>query len=277
MRRVLYKLFLLAMAVPALAGAETQFARVDTDNEGSPRALQLGIVSYIASGITVDLVSAVHVADPAYYAGLNDDFTGYDSLLFELVAPEDADFSRLAGGRKGLLSTAQVGLTKLLDLSFQLDEINYGAANFVHADLTPRGVRDSMAERNESFYTYFWRIFFASVNEYAKDPLGLQDWQLLGAMVGPDEDMSLKTMIAYQMTDLDQVQGILGDDSDSTIVGARNQRAIEVLHEQLDAGAEYVGIFYGVAHMPDLETRLLAMGFKYDRTRWVDAWLLGAD
>ncbi len=100
---------------------------------------------------------------------------------------------------------------------------------------------------------------------------------MIGAMVGSQEDTSLKTMIAYQMTDLDQVQGILGDDSDSTIVGARNARAIEVLREQLDAGAKYIGIFYGVAHMPDLETRLLAMGFKYDSTRWVDAWLLGAD
>ncbi len=277
MRRTLRHLLFLALAFPALAAAETEFARVDTEDDGSPRALQLGIVSYIASGITIDLVSAVHVGDPEYYAGLNDDFTDYDSLLFELVAPEDADFSRLAGGRKGLLSTAQVGLTVLLDLSFQLDEIDYGAPNFVHADLTPRGVRESMAERNESFYTYFWRIFFASVNEYAKDPLGLQDWQMIGAMVGSQEDTSLKTMIAYQMTDLDQVQGILGDDSDSTIVGARNARAIEVLREQLDAGAKYIGIFYGVAHMPDLETRLLAMGFKYDSTRWVDAWLLGAD
>ena len=271
---MLRRLLLLALAVPALAGAGTEFVRVDTDDDGRARALQLGIVSYISRGVTVDLVSAVHVGDPEYYAGLNDQFTDYDSLLFELVAPEDADFSRIASGRKGLLSTAQMGLTRLLDLSFQLDEINYGAANFVHADLTPQGIRESMVERNESLYTYFWRLFFASVNEYAKDPLGLQDWQMLSAMIGPDEDMSLKTLIAYQMTDLEQVQGILGDDSDSTIVGARNERAIEVLHEQLDAGVRRVGIFYGVAHMPDLEDKLLAMGFEYVGTQWVDAWAL---
>ena len=274
MRQILRPFLLLALTVPALAGAETEFARIDTDDDGRARALQLGIVSYVSNGVTVDLVSAVHVGDPAYYATLNNDFAGYDSLLFELVAPEGSDFSTVTKGRKGLLSTAQVGLTKLLDLSFQLDEIDYGAANFVHADLTPRGIRESMIERDESLYTYFWRIFFTSVNEYAKDPLGLQEWKMISSMVGADEDMSFKTMIAYQMTDLDQVQGILGDDSDSTIVGARNERAIEVLHEQLDAGATQVGIFYGVAHMPDLEERLLAMGFEYDATRWVDAWIL---
>lgn len=267
-------LTLLVLIFPAIAGAEAAFSRVDTDEDGRARALQLGIVTYVGQGASVDLIGAVHVGDRAYYEELNERFTGYDALLFELVAPEGSDFSKIAGNRKGLLSTAQVGLTMLLDLSFQLDEINYGADNFIHADLSPQGVRESMAERNESMYTLFWRMFYASVNEYAKDPLGLRDWQMLSGMIGADEDASLKTVIAYQMTDLDQISDILGDDSDSTIVGARNERAIEVLHQQLDAGIKHVGIFYGVAHMPDLEERLLAMGLEYASTSWVDAWLL---
>lgn len=273
--RHLFRLFIVFfLAIPAFAGAENKFTRIDTDDDGGARALQIGIVTYGGNGVSVDLIGAVHVGDKAYYEDLNKRFTTYDSLLFELVAPEGADFSKLAGRRKGLLSTAQVGLTKLFDLSFQLDEIDYGAENFVHADLSPKGVRESMAERDESMYTLFWRVFYASINEYAKDPLGLRDWQMLAGMVGADEDMSLKTMFAYQMTDLDQIGDILGDDSSSTIVGARNERAIEVLHEQLDAGGNRIGIFYGVAHMPDLEERLLGMGLEYESTRWVDAWLL---
>ncbi len=274
MRHFFRFLVVAFLVIPAFAGAETRFTRVDTDDDGRARALQLGIVTYVGNGVSVDLISAVHVGDKAYYDDLNDRFRAYDSLLFELVAPEDSDFAKIAGRRKGLLSTAQVGLTKLLDLSFQLDEIDYGAGNFVHADLSPEGVRESMAARDESMYTLFWRIFYASINEYAKDPLGLREWQMLSGMVGADENMSLKTVFAYQMTDLDQIQDILGDDSDSTIVGVRNERAIEVLHEQLDAGENYIGIFYGVAHMPDLEERLLAMGLEYASTSWVDAWLL---
>jgi hypothetical protein len=37
------------------------------------------------------------------------------------------------------------------------------------------------SERGESLYVYFWRIFFASLNEYAKDPLGLKDLEILSS------------------------------------------------------------------------------------------------
>ena len=84
-------------------------------------------------------------------------------------------------------------------------------------------------------------------------------------------------MIAYEMTNVEQVQDILGEDSGSAVIGARNQRAIDVLQREIDAGANHVGIFYGVAHMPDLESRLFdQLGLTYEMSTWVDAWQLGA-
>ena len=282
MQRISFKtsfiLFALVCVFASAADAETQFTRVDEDKDGLPRALQLGVVTYVGNGITVDLVSAIHIGDQSYYAELNDRFRDYDALLYELVAPAGIDINEQVAKRKGLLSKTQVTLTKILDLSFQLDEIDYSQPNFVHADLSPSEFRQSMEDRDESLYVYFWRIFFASVNEYAKDPLGLRDMQMLSSMITSGQDDSLKTMMAYEMTNLDAVQDILGEDSDSAIVGARNERAIEVLRSQLDAGARRVGIFYGVAHMPDLEERLLVdVGLSYAETAWVDAWKLGGD
>ncbi|MBT8442382.1 MAG: hypothetical protein KJO76_08355 [Gammaproteobacteria bacterium] len=280
-RHVLLTLILLVapgFTSTAFGDSATQFTRVDEDKDGLPRALQLGVVTYVGRGITVDLVSAIHIGDQSYYAELNDRFRNYDALLYELVAPAGIDISEQVARRKGLLSKTQVSLTKLLDLSFQLDEIDYSRPNFVHADLSPSEFRQSMEDRDESLYVYFWRIFFASVNEYAKDPLGLRDIQMLSSMITSGQDDSLKTMMAYEMTNLDAVQDILGEDSDSAIVGARNERAIEVLRRQLDAGARRVGIFYGVAHMPDLEERLLDdVGLSYAETAWVDAWKLGGE
>ncbi len=180
------------------------------------------------------------------------------------------------GKRKGILSNTQLGMTKLLGLAFQLDEINYDKANFVHADLSPEELRQSMAERDESLYVYFWRVFFASLDEYAKDPLGMKDWRILSTMLESDQDNAMKTMIAYEMTNIDQVRDIFGEDSNSAVIGARNQRVIEVLRNQLASGAKRIGIFYGVAHMPDMEARLLSeMGLAYHKTTWVDAWQLG--
>ena len=131
-------------------------------------------------------------------------------------------------------------------------------------------------ERGESLYVYFWRIFFATLNEYAKDPLGLRDMQLLSDMLASGEDDSFKIMIAYEMTNLDSVEDMLGDDSSNAVIGARNQRAIDVLRREIAAGGKRIGIFYGVAHMPDMEERLLEqLDLSWARTDWVDAWQLG--
>jgi hypothetical protein len=271
-------LLVASLVLAGPAAAQTQFARVDTDADKEPRALQLGIVTYAAAGLSVDLVSAIHIGDRAYYTELNELFPVYDAVLFELVAHEGSDIASQVSQGRGLLSTAQIGLTKLLDLSFQLDEIDYGAANFVHADLSPDELRESMETRDESLYVYFWRIFFATINEYAKDPLGLKDLELLSSMVESGKDASLKLLMAYEMTNMESVRDILGEDSDSAIVGARNRRAVDVLRQRIGRGDRHIGIFYGVAHMPDLEHRLIdEFGLAYEKTRWVDAWQLGGD
>lgn len=239
----------------------------------------MSIVTYAPTDdrlISVDLLAAIHIGDAAYYRELNERFREYDALLYELVAPREAVASNRLDKRKGILSTTQAGMTKLLDLTFQLDEIDYDQANFVHADLSPSELRASMEERGESLYVYFWRLFFASMDEYAKDPLGLRDIEMMSSMMSSNQEGSLKTMLAYEMTNIEQVQDILGDDSDSAVIGARNQRAIDVLKEQIDAGAKRIGIFYGVAHMPDLEARLAGqLGLSYEKVEWVDAWVLG--
>ena len=280
--------FLLAAIVLALAptglaaDSPTAFARVAVDEQEKPTALQLAIVTYVSKGdsrnISVDLISAIHVGDKAYYAELNDRFESYDALLYELIAPKDTVVDRTAEEREGFVANAQLILKSILDLTFQLDEINYDKPNFVHADLSPAELSLSMDERDESLYVYFWRVFYASMDEYAKDPLGLRDWQMLSAVLSADDDYAIKILIAYEMTDLKQMRKILGDDSDSAVIGARNERAIEVLRSTLDMGTDRmrIGIFYGVAHMPDLEVRLVnELGLVRQEVLWIDAWKLG--
>jgi hypothetical protein len=279
--QVVVAFLVLTPASIVVADASTEFVRIAQDDQSRPTALQLAVVRYVAAdvrlGLSVDLVGAVHIGDAAYYAQLNELFESYDVLLYELVAPADAMVTQRIAKRKGLLSTTQVGLTRLLGLSFQLDEINYDRENFVHADLSPSELKQSMEQRGESLYVYFWRLFYASVDNYAKDPLGWSDMQKISGVLSAGQDDSLKTLIAYEMTDMGQIQDVLGEDSGSAIIGARNQRAIDVLQREIAAGAKRIGIFYGVAHMPDLEERLLdQIGLVHEETSWVDAWLLGS-
>ena len=273
--------FVILALLPAMvvAGEETEFARVLEDDQQQPVAFQLAITSYVPRNgdqqVRVDLVGAIHIGDKAYYADLNERFEDYDTLLYELIAPKDTVIDREDSDPKGVISNTQVTMKNLLALSFQLDEIDYSAANFVHADLSPTEMSQSMDERGESLYVYFWRLFYASMNQYAKDPLGLNDVQKLSTLLLADSDNALKVMMAYEMADLDTLRDILGDDADSAVIGARNQRAIDVLKESLASGEKRIGIFYGVAHMPDMERRLIEqLDLVYLDTTWVDAWRL---
>jgi hypothetical protein len=98
---------------------------------------------------------------------------------------------------------------------------------------------------------------------------------MFSAMLSADSDNAFKTMLAYEMTDLEKISELLGDASQSAVIGARNQRAIDVLKNRLESGDKRIAIFYGVAHMPDMEERLLQqLDLVYLDTTWLDAWRL---
>ena len=259
--------------------SSTEFARVVHDDDGQPLSLQIAIARYQpATGeaaYSVDLIGAVHVGDAGYYAELNQRFRDYDSVLFELIAPPGSEERIGTAERKGMISGVQLQMTRALGLKFQLDEIDYRQPNLVHADLTPTELAESMAERDESLYVYFWRLFYASVRQASNDPLGLRAWQSMGAAFDSDVDNPLKLAFAYEMTNVRGLGTALDGFEGSALIAARNERAVDVLKERLDAGDRKLAIFYGVAHMPDFERRLDdVLGLQYHDTRWVHAWRL---
>lgn len=274
-------LFCAAVAIPPAAYAEpsapaTEFARIDRDGHGAPRAFQTAIVTYApATGprdFSVDLIGAIHVADAAYYEDLNERFRGYDALLFELIVPDGKRPSPGPRRRMSWIGAMQNGLKDLLGLSYQLDEIDYGAPNFVHADLSTGMLADSMQERDESLYVYFWRIVFASLEQYRKDPLGTSDLQLMSALLTGSDNEALKVVVAEELLASIESGDIFGGENGSAIIAARNEHAMGVLRQQLDGHTGRIGIFYGVGHMADFERRLIELGLARTSVEWVDAW-----
>ena len=256
------------------------FARIDHDEAGEAgeaRALQVAIVRYrarsdVGPDIDVDLIGAVHIGESGYYQSLNTRFREYDSLLYELVAPEGTiPESNAESG--GFMSGLQRWTTSALDMSFQLDEIDYGAVNFVHADLTPEQFAAQMAARDESLYVYFWRVMYASMHQAGKDPLGLR---ANGALIeaASDGDFSAKRLLAAELARGDAITPVFEGPNGSALIAARNERAIEVLRERMADGDRRLAIFYGVAHLPDFDQRLHDMGFVETGREWVDAWFL---
>ena len=65
----------------------------------------------------------------------------------------------------------------------------------------------------------------------------------------------------------------LDADGGSVILTDRNKVALQVLRKQLQGGKKNLAIFYGAAHLPDMEKRMIEnMGFERKGMRWVAAW-----
>jgi hypothetical protein len=280
------RLVTLALLVcSARAGAEvaakapetesTKFIRFTEDGKGGG-TLDAAIVTYRdKQGRQVDLLSALHVGEKAYYDELSKTFKQYDALLYEMVKPKGMG-APVQGQRTGsAVSGLQRFLKDVLDLEFQLDAVDYSAKNFVHADLDYETFEQKQEERGESLFTLMLRSMLAEMNRQAAGQGGRQITliDLLVAMNSPDSARQYKLLLATQFENIEaQLAGMEGPDG-SVLLTERNKAALKVVKEQLAAGKKKLGVFYGAGHMTGLEKTLTSeMGFERANVRWVVAW-----
>lgn len=266
------------------AETSSRFTRLAKAEDGSPLALEAAIVRFThpekgAAGPTVDLVSALHVAEDSYYRELNRLFRQYDAVLYELVAPEGTRIPK--GGAKtggSIVSLLQTTMTDVLELEFQLNAIDYTVKNFVHADMTPQQFSESMRRRGESAFKTFFRMLGHAMSEQNQAAGAGTDLRLFFALFDKDRALALKRVLAEEFENVEGSLTAINGPDGSTIVTERNKVALEVLREQLDTGHKKLAIFYGAAHMSDFEERLRdEFGLAPLKTTWLTAWDLKGD
>jgi len=256
------------------------YVRLRRSQQEEPIALETAIARFVPTdegrrGLVVDLIGAIHIADKDYYAKLNRRFRGYDAVLYELVAREDANVPQPGQGTGSAIGGMQVGMKSLLELDYQLDCIDYSRKNMVHADMSPEEFSETMKRRKETWLGTFFRIMGRSFAEQAKDPVGKSDWQVLAAFFAEDRAYRLKLALAEQFTELEDQMSMFDGPEGSTIVTERNKKALDVLQRELDRGRKRVAIFYGAGHLMDLQRRLEKdFGMKRVKTEWLPAWSL---
>jgi len=259
-----------------------RFMRVTYDEKGTtPKTMDTAIVRYVPKGkpdseVYVDLIGAVHVGDKSYYDQLNKEFENYDALLFELVAPKGTRIPRGTKdtGTGSAVSKLQIMMKKALALEFQLEQVDYEQKNFVHADMTPEQFSQSMKDKNEDAMSMFLRLMQASAKMQAENKDPPSDLVLLAALFDRERGPAiLKRIFADQLANSDVLLEALNGPEGSTIITERNRVALDVLGEELEAGKKKIAIFYGAAHLPDMEKKLMER-FKMERTttRWLRAW-----
>lgn len=270
---------------------EDDFLRLRRDGRRL-MAMETNVVRYQNSekypDTTVDLIGAIHLGDPEYYDQLNKIFATYDALLYEAVKDENAEIGQRKdqpGGKRDLsgdtsvglavISTLQLGMKDVLGLEYQLQGVDYSRKNFVHADMTTQEFQRSMKSRGESFGGMFVKQMGKAIQQGNNaNPLA-QNLDMMLSMLSSDREIRMRRIMADQLVKAGAADSFGDADGESSIITERNKKALAVLTEQLGKGTKKIGIFYGAAHMPDMEKRLLEE-FKYKRgdVKWLPAWKL---
>lgn len=253
----------------------SDFVRFVKEGEGGH--LDTAITTYRKGDVEVILFGAVHIADEACYETLNDRFTACDALLYELVAPPDyrPDKDRETGFNP--LTLLQMGLRNSMQLTFQLDVIDYQPDNFVHADMTPEEFQQSMKERGESLISIMFDMMMGSMKmQQEKMESGeledLPKFDLVKAFRSGEGRHALRMMLASQLEEMEALAAG-AKDGGSTLLEGRNEKCLEVLEQQIRKGRKKLGIYYGAAHLPHMEQRLVEdMGFQKVGHEWLVAW-----
>jgi len=250
----------------------TRFVRT-----GAHPGLQVGVAHYVKAGAPrVDLVGAVHAADAAYFRALQHELDRADTVLYEMVKPKDVDpaAKRSEAERSANpISKIQTTLARIFDLTYQTDGIDYRRRHFVHADMTA----EEFLAQGGGTITKEMETMIARLG-----PL----LAIAASFLHPSDDASesakatakslrdtIKFQLASMLGDATKTAGaLLADtDGDDLILGKRNDVAMKVFDATPKTGRS-IAIFYGAAHMPDLEKRLLARGYVRAGGHWWTAW-----
>ncbi|MGK0154651.1 MAG: hypothetical protein ACI9SE_001604 [Neolewinella sp.] len=240
--------------------------------------LDTAVTTYEKDGVKVIFYGAVHIADRAIFQEMNKRFKTCDALLYELVGPEDyrPTKDREQSGFNPV-SMLQQGMKQSMGLTFQLDEVDYQPENFVHADMTPDEFQSSMLERGESLMSIMFDMMANGMKmqqaqqdadeESSKPP---EKFDLVKAFRSREGQHLMRVTFAAQ---LEQMEMLAAGGDGSTLLEGRNEKCLRVLRREIGKGKKRLGIYYGAAHLPHLEMRLVEdMGFKKVAHEWLVAW-----
>jgi hypothetical protein len=188
------------------------------------------------------------------------------------ASAEEASAEEAAHGNLRWLHPLYDTLKNTLKLESQIEGIDYSKKNFVHADMTARQFAAMQEQRGEGFLQMWWRAMQAQIAqpEAATNSPGLL--KILEILCRPDSPTELKRLMGRMFDQVERIMSGMETEKGSVIVVERNKVALEVLQKEIAKGRKHLGIFYGAAHLTDMEQRLLEMGFKREKEEWLTAW-----
>jgi len=265
---------------PAFAKELPDYIRYAEDTQSA--RLEIPVKGFVLpSGQQVDLIGVVHIADAAYYQELNRRFASYDSVLFELVGDPRGltgtapDSNYQPGG--GAIGFIQQAAGEYLELTFQLNAIDYTRKNMVHADTSLQEFEQLQKERGETMSTLFARAMQTQMSHKASaagnelDTLGM-----IRILMSPDSSAAFKQALARMFDQMESMSAAMEGKDGTAALSGRNDVAVKKLAEVLaNREQRRVAVFYGAAHMPGIEAALTGgMKAKPVSEEWLAAWTM---
>lgn len=270
---------------------EIALRRLKSSREGAPEIWLSGVS---------------HLGSTNYFGSLQDHLGGMDLVLFEGVGDPEQMRRPSTGDEEGL----QPRMAKALGLAFQLSTVRYDRPNFEHCDLSmedmvaifsgeepppaqPRPTRRPPSGEVENVPDVPVPVPQTDNPEFNKLVGILEGTSLMGAiaqftvdMVGSSPRLQVMTRLMMAEVlgglrqDLSQAQGLPPNMAEmmKVIVQTRNDHVLARLKELSrpkgqDPAPRQVSVFYGAAHMADIERRLLAeLDYAPVEDRWLRAF-----
>jgi hypothetical protein len=240
------------------------------------------------SGVSVTLVAAYHSADRRHFAAIQERLARHALVLYEGWMHDD-DETATSGGWQGFLArcalTASNALQALAERWLDVRHVDqwsgavdFARANFVNADMSWSTFARRCAERGE-FVTELavgWRLLpgfllgalLRSLPRSCAEAVGLLD-------LPADLRQALRCLWAREVAAINRLYGACTARRAAVAnvtIHERNALVVDNLAARLAAGTRDCAIYYGAAHMPDFERRLVERGFRRAQVEWIEAW-----
>lgn len=256
----------IATDAPA-PGKYLRYVEPTTDTAGG---LDVAVTHFVhpKGGARIDLVSAVHIADKAYFRDVQRWLEASDLVLYEGVKPKDMSVAEFAKGEQDDENAVR-GMQRMVadwfDLAFQLEEIVYTRPHFVHADLTTEEFNGGGSAPEAKLPKGMEGLgdqlkMLKSMAPLMKGPMGKQLKKQLAKMMGTG---NISGMLA----------AALPKATTELLLDRRNAVVIDRIKEHGAKTKGAISVFYGAGHMADLEKTLVeTLGYRRAGSRWLRAW-----
>ena len=267
------------------------------DDEAGGRVLQIAsrtLVSPEKQGSSVTLLGVSHLGNKTYYKEIQKKLDRADLVLFEGVGFGDK-VPKKNEGRSNAVSEMQLSLARSMGLVFQLEAIRYDRAHFRNSDLSSEALMtrlkggplkagrsgkngsEGKSEKGDqrskelmealSGNSFVLNFLGKALSFFGKDPkfralMKLAIVETLGAIEG-----DVTRLAESSGPDMEKFMKVLLEDRNTIVF-----RDLRKVLKGKNPPKEIV-VFYGAAHMPDLEKRLVEkLGFQPKRDDWLVAF-----